>query len=168
MILYEELYFEITVKGSKTELRKLASYLTSGDLDDFFEFTDEYIHFDDDYFTYDDKDRTYTMILSNDDCGIEIDEFDTDEFLEEFCKVARNLDVDGRLADIDDDEYEFTSAEGDSYYLNAKKSKRYYEEYDEDEDETDVDDNFAELMAELSSIVQSIFGDNASVHIVLE
>ena len=43
-----------------------------------------------------------------------------------------------------------------------------YDDYDEDEDETDADDNFAELMAELSSIVQSIFGDNASVHIVLE
>ena len=43
-----------------------------------------------------------------------------------------------------------------------------YDDYDEDEDETDADDNFAELMADLSSIVQSIFGDNASVHIVLE
>ena len=40
--------------------------------------------------------------------------------------------------------------------------------YDEDEDETDVDDNFAELMAGLSSIAQSIFGDNVSVHIVVE
>ena len=43
-----------------------------------------------------------------------------------------------------------------------------YDDYDEAEDETDVDDNFAELMAGLSSIAQSIFGDNVSVHIVVE
>ena len=43
-----------------------------------------------------------------------------------------------------------------------------YDDYDEDEDETEVDDDFAELMAGLSSIVQSIFGDNVSVHIVVE
>lgn len=43
-----------------------------------------------------------------------------------------------------------------------------YDNYDEAEDETDVDDNFAELMAGLSSIAQSIFGDNVSVHIVVE
>ena len=43
-----------------------------------------------------------------------------------------------------------------------------YDDYDEDEDETEVDDNFAELMAGLSSIAQSIFGDNVSVHIVVE
>lgn len=43
-----------------------------------------------------------------------------------------------------------------------------YDNYDEAEDETDMDDNFAELMAGLSSIAQSIFGDNVSVHIVVE
>lgn len=43
-----------------------------------------------------------------------------------------------------------------------------YDNYDEAEDETNVDDNFAELMAGLSSIAQSIFGDNVSVHIVVE
>ena len=43
-----------------------------------------------------------------------------------------------------------------------------WEKDDEDEDETDVDDNFAELMVGLSSIAQSIFGDNVSVHIVVE
>ena len=43
-----------------------------------------------------------------------------------------------------------------------------HDDYDEEEDETDVDDNFAELMAGLSSIAQSIFGDNVSVHIVVE
>ena len=43
-----------------------------------------------------------------------------------------------------------------------------YDDYDDDEDETEVDDNFAELMVGLSSIAQSIFGDNVSVHIVVE
>ena len=43
-----------------------------------------------------------------------------------------------------------------------------YDDYDDDEDETKVDDNFAELMVGLSSIAQSIFGDNVSVHIVVE
>ena len=43
-----------------------------------------------------------------------------------------------------------------------------YDDYDDDEYETEVDDNFAELMAGLSSIAQSIFGDNVSVHIVVE
>ena len=43
-----------------------------------------------------------------------------------------------------------------------------YDNYDEAEDETDVDDNFAELIAGLSSIAQSIFGDNVSLHIVVE
>ena len=55
-----------------------------------------------------------------DEYGIEIDEFDTDEFLEALCKAARALDVRGHLYDIDDEEYRFISEAGDSYYLNAK------------------------------------------------
>ena len=41
------------------------------------------------------------------------------------------------------------------------------EDYDEDE-EIDEDESFAEMMAELSSFVHSIFGDNVSVHIVFD
>ena len=41
------------------------------------------------------------------------------------------------------------------------------EDYDDDE-EIDADENFAEMMAELSSFIHSIFGDNVSVHIVVE
>ena len=40
------------------------------------------------------------------------------------------------------------------------------EEYDDEDDETDED--FAEMMAALSSVVHNIFGDNVSVHIVVE
>ena len=41
------------------------------------------------------------------------------------------------------------------------------EDYDDDE-EIDEDENFAEMMAELSSFIHSIFGDNVSVHIVFD
>ena len=41
------------------------------------------------------------------------------------------------------------------------------ENYDDDE-EIDEDENFAEMMAELSSFIHSIFGDNVSVHIVFD
>jgi len=44
------------------------------------------------------------------------------------------------------------------------------DDYDEDcdEDEPDEDECFTDLMSELSTIVQSIFGDNVSLHIVVE
>lgn len=57
----------------------------------------------------------------------------------------------------DDEEYDGEDYDDDDY-----------DDYDDDEYETEVDDNFAELMAGLSSIAQSIFGDNVSVHIVVE
>lgn len=41
------------------------------------------------------------------------------------------------------------------------------EYYDEDEDDEDIDD-FAEAMAELSAHIHSIFGDNVTVHIVVD
>ena len=41
------------------------------------------------------------------------------------------------------------------------------EDYDDDE-EIDEDENFAEMMAELSSFIHNIFGDNVSVHIVFD
>jgi hypothetical protein len=130
MTLCEELYFEITLTGAKTDLKKFISYLKSGELDDFFEFTSDYISYDDEYEGAG-PDQETSVILSNDDYGIEIDEFDTDEFLEVFCKAAKSLDVEGRLFDIDDEEYEFTSAKGDSYYLNAKRTIKFNDELDE-------------------------------------
>lgn len=137
MTLCEELYFEITLTGAKTDLKKFISYLKSGELDDFFEFTSDYISYDDEYEGAG-PDQETSVILSNDDYGIEIDEFDTDEFLEVFCKAAKALDVEGRLFDIDDEEYEFTSAKGDSYYLNAKRTIRFNDELDEKAYEEDL------------------------------
>ena len=137
MTLCEELYFEITLTGAKTDLKKFISYLKSGELDDFFEFTSDYISYDDEYEGAG-PDQETSVILSNDDYGIEIDEFDTDEFLEVFCKAAKALDVEGRLFDIDDEEYEFTSAKGDSYYLNAKRTIKFNDELDEKAYEEDA------------------------------
>ena len=86
MTLCEELYFEITLTGEKSELKKLVSFLKSGELDDFFEFDNDYLDYNDDFDTVSDGETT-GIIFSNDDFGIEIDEFDTDEFLDVFCRA---------------------------------------------------------------------------------
>ena len=141
MTLYDELYFEITLTGAKAELDKFTKFLRSGEMDEFFEFSTEYISYDDGYADTP-ADKESSIVLSNDDYGIEIEEFDTDEFLDVFCRAARSLDVRGQLYDIDDEEYSFVSEAGDSYYLNAKRIKSFNEDEDrpveddaEDEDE---------------------------------
>ena len=134
MTLCEEFYFEITLTGTKSELKRFVSYLKSGELDDFFEVTSDYIHYDDEWEDAD-ADKEVSVIFSNDDYGIEIDEFDTDEFLELFCKAAKPLEVEGRLFDVDDEEYEFTSAAGDSYYLNAKRAIKFNDDLDEEDED---------------------------------
>ena len=77
------------------------------------------------------SDLETSITLSTDDYGIEIEEFDTDEFLEVFCKAAKKLDVYGSLFDSDDGEFQFTSAKDDSYYLNSRKSLVFNDELDE-------------------------------------
>ena len=42
------------------------------------------------------------------------------------------------------------------------------EDYDDEDEEIDEDEDFAEMMAALSSVVHNIFRDNVSVHIVVE
>ena len=137
MTFCEELYFEITLTGEKSELKKFVNFLKSGELDDFFEFDSDYLDYNDDFDTVSDGEMT-GIIFSNDDWGIEIDEFDTDEFLDVFCRAAKNLDVEGRLFDVDDEEYFFVSEEGNSYYTNALLVGEFNEDEDkprEDEDE---------------------------------
>lgn len=136
MTLCEELYFEITLTGAKSDLKKLVSFLRSGGLDDFFEFSTDYIAYDDD-FDAAEPDAETTVTLSNDDYGIEISELDTDEFLEVFCRAAKALDVVGQLYDIDDEEYSFKSDKGDSYYVNARSVSRFNEDDDLAEDDED-------------------------------
>ena len=130
MILYDELYFEITFTGVKSELKKIVRYLKSGELDEFFEIDSDYIDYDDGYMTADDSEQT-SVIFSNDDNGVEIDSFDTDEFLELLCRVAKNVDVRGNFYDADDEEHSFISHEGDAYYLNAKNPGLFNDELDE-------------------------------------
>ena len=124
MILCEELYFEITLTGIKSELKKFISCLKSGELDDFFEFSTEYINYDDTFNEVSDAEKT-SIVLSTDDYGIEIDEFDTDEFLELFCRAAKNLLAVGQLYDIDDEEFNFVSEAGDSSYINSRDIKHF-------------------------------------------
>ena len=135
MTLCEELYFEITLSGAKSEIKKMLSFLKSGELDDFFEFHSEYISYDDS-FEGAASDGETSVVISNDDCGIEIEEFDTDEFLEIFCRAAKDLEVSGHIYDIDDDEYSFVSDKGDSFYLNSRNVSRFNEddEFGDDED----------------------------------
>ena len=129
MTLWDELYFEITVHGVKSELRKFANFLLSGELDEFFEITDDYLIYDDAYSSAEDTAES-EIIFSNDDYGIEINEFDTDEFLEIFCKAAKKLDVWGTLCDADGTEFHFSSALGDSYYVNSRDSVVFNDELD--------------------------------------
>ena len=129
MTFCEELYFEITLTGAKSELKKFVSFLKSGELDDFFEVDSDFINYDDNFSATSD-DQESSVIFSNDDCGIEIDEFDSDEFLDIFCRAAKELDIDGRFYDIDNEEFHFISSKGDSYYLNADKVSIFNDELD--------------------------------------
>ncbi len=131
MILCEELYFEITLNGAKTALKKFISFMRSGELDEFFPFESDYISYDDSFEEVDSSGET-AITISNDDCGIEIDEFDTSEFLDVFCRAAAELDVVGTIYDINDDEFSFISESGDSYYVNARKTSRFNEDDDLD------------------------------------
>lgn len=135
MTLYEELYFEIRATGAKAEIRNFVNYLKSGELDDFFEFSTDYISYDDEYDEAGDSTEV-NVIISNDDYGIEIDEFDVDEFLEIICKAGRRIYLKGQIFDSDNDEYSFISEAGDSYYVNAL----LVNEFNEDEDKPHEDD----------------------------
>ena len=139
MTLYEELYFEIRATGAKSEVKNFLNYLKSGELDEFFEFSADYISYDDDYDTAD-AGAEVTVIISNDDWGIEIDEFCTDEFLEVICKAGKRLYLKGQLYDADNEEYSFVSEAGDSYYTNALLVQDFNEDEDKPVEEDDDED----------------------------
>ena len=140
MTLYDELYFEITATGPKSEIKNFVTYLKSGELDEFFEFSTDYINYDDEYATAG-PDQEVSVVISNDDYGVEIDEFHTDEFLEVLCKAGRRLYLKGNLFDVDDEEYSFVSEKGDSYYTNALLVQNFNEDddkpHEDDEDDSD-------------------------------
>lgn len=131
MTLYDELYFEIELRGAKTELKKFVRFLKSGDLDDFFEISGDFIAYDDDFTEVDESAET-GIVFTNDDLGVDVDEFNPEDFLDVFCKAAKNLDVTGHFYDIEDEEYSFTSAVGDSGFVSGKAPKRFHDELDEE------------------------------------
>ena len=119
MKLHEELYFEITVEGDKASASKFVAFLTSGELDDFFEFSSDYIIYGDNY-TFAEGHEKVNITLANDDYGIEIDEFNPEKFLDVLCSGGKNLLIHGHIFDIDDEEYRFISHTGDPCYINAE------------------------------------------------
>lgn len=130
MILNEEIYFEFTLSGTKADLKKFVKFVKEDGLEDFVDSAREYINFSDNYAEIDDS-RPAEIFFSNDDCGIEVSEFDTDEFLEVFCAAAAPLFVSGHIYDINDEEYRFTSEAGSADYVNAKRAKRFNDELDD-------------------------------------
>jgi hypothetical protein len=143
MKLHDELYFEITAEGKRTDLLQFEAYLKSGALDDYFEIDDDYILYDDEFFNVAD-DQDTSLIFTNDEYAIDIDSFDPESFLYTLCKNTISLNVYGNLFDAEDTEYRFTSPAGDTNYENADEitffndeldNERYKESLDSDEDE---------------------------------
>ncbi len=129
MTLSDELYFEITMTGTKADVKKIAKFLKSGELDNFFEISDDFINYDDSYYDVSDEEET-KLVFSNDDYGIEIDEFETEDFLDVLCRAAKTLDIVGSLYDINDEEFNFKSEAGSSYYLDKSKVSFFNEDED--------------------------------------
>ena len=139
MILCDEFYFEITFTGTKADIKKIATFLKSGGLEDFFEHDDSYISYDDAYYDASDDEETW-LTFSNDDYGIEIDEIDSDELLEVLCRAAKALHVSGSLYDINDEEYDFVSKAGASYHVDKRKEALFNEDEDFEEEPDDEED----------------------------
>jgi len=138
MKLHEELYFEITVEGAKSDARKFISYLLSGELDEFMEFSSDFILYEGDYNSAADSEKVI-FTLANDDFGIEIDEFNPEDFLDALCRAGKDLFIHGNIYDIDDEEYRFISNAGDAYYSDATKID-YIDELDEEARREEIED----------------------------
>ena len=139
MKLHEELYFEITVEGAKSDVVKFIDYVKSGELDDFFDFSSQYIVYDDNYAISSDIGQV-SVSLSNDNYGIEIDSFDPEEFLDALCSGGKMVTIHGNVFDIYDEEYRFISNAGESSYVNTDKIDFSDELDDEAKKENGYDD----------------------------
>ena len=139
MRLYDELYFEITAEGDRDSLDKFVAFVTSGELDDFFEFTSDYVIYSDNYdsASYGEK---ISVTLSNDDYGIEIDSINPERFLELLCSGGKNLLIHGNLYDAGNDEYRFISHAGTTSFENSDE----IEFSDELDDEARREEFFAD------------------------
>lgn len=139
MKLHEELYFEITVEGAKSDVVKFIDYVKSGELDDFFDFSSQYIVYDDNYAISSDIGQV-SVSLSNDNYGIEIDSFDPEEFLDALCSAGKMVTIHGNVFDIYDEEYRFISNMGETSYVNTDKIDFSDELDDEAKKENGYDD----------------------------
>ena len=139
MKLHEELYFEITVEGAKSDVVKFIDYVKSGELDDFFDFSSQYIVYDDNYAISSDIGQV-SVSLSNDNYGIEIDSFDPEEFLDALCSGGKMVTIHGNIFDIYDEEYRFISNIGETSYVNTDKIDFSDELDDEAKKENGYDD----------------------------
>ena len=139
MILYDEVYFDITLSGTKTDLKKFAKYLKGGALDDIFEGAYDFISYDDTFSDGEDEDECEAF-FSNDDFGLEIFKFDTEDFLDIFCKETAALEIRGHIYDINDDEYSFTSPKGSTCYNSGRV--KFNDELDAIASDEDYDDNY--------------------------
>ena len=119
MILYEEIFFEFNLSGAKSDIINFINFIKSGDLNDILEITSDHIFYDDDYHDAGPNSECH-VVISNDEYGIEMDELDTDELLDEICKAGRKIDIRGTIYDIDNEEYQFISEAGNNYYINAR------------------------------------------------
>lgn len=135
MIFYDEIYYEITLRGLKSELSRFLDFLRSGGLDDYFEFDSQAIIYGDNYNPADDSSLTDITLINED--GIAVDEFDVEEFLEVFCQAGKRLDIYGFIYDSDETEFNFTSEAGNDYFVNSRKISKFNDELDGIRDEED-------------------------------
>ena len=139
MILYDEVYFDITLSGAKADLKKFAKYIKGGALEDIFEEAQEYISYDDNFSDAEDEDEC-EMFFSNDELGLEIRKFNTEDFLDVFCKETARIEVSGHIYDINDDEYMFKSPKGSISFSSGKG--KFNDELDAIARDEDYDDNY--------------------------
>ena len=139
MILYDEVYFDVTLSGAKADLKKFAKYIKGGALEDVFEGAYEFISYDDAFSDANDEDEC-EMFFSNDDIGLEVSKLNTEDFLEIFCKETANIDVAGHIYDINDDEYIFKSPKGSINFSNGRG--KFNDELDAIASDEDYDDNY--------------------------
>ena len=136
MILHEEIYFDITLEGDISALKKFENYALSGVFDDFFEVDEDYLIYDED-----NSGGMGRLIFTNDDMGIEISRFNTEDVLELLCRGARELDVRGNLYDVEDEEFRFLSPAGDSDFSDADAITIFNDELDATAREEEVDED---------------------------
>lgn len=141
MIFYDEIYYEITLKGTKAELSKFKDFVLSGGLDDYIEFEKENIIYGDSYKQAADF-EVCDLTLINED-GVPVDEFRVEAFLEVLCQAATRLEVYGFIYDSDETEFNFASEAGSDDFKNMRNGVRFNDELDDIRDEEDeMDDEF--------------------------